>query len=456
MRLWSAVVLAAGTGSRMNSETPKVLHPACGLPLIDYVINSVLDSGIASLVLVVPAKDRMISARVNSSISYARQITPLGTGNAFLTAKSLLEDKTKNILCINGDTPLIETKTINELMEHHLVSGADVTILTANQVPQEGLGRIHRNQYGQVKKIIEAEELPVQQGEIQEFNGGVYCFRSELLWSRLENLTPSQRGEIRLTDLIVEVDQSGGQIETVQPTSNLELLGVNTRLQLAQVEGVIREKIRNACMMDGVTLIDPSATYIDSTVEIASDSVIFPNTYLYGQTRIGSGSAVGPNTIIIDSSVGEDCKILGSVVQGSVLENNATVGPFSHLRPGSTVETGVHIGNFVEIKESHVGQDSRIGHFSYIGDATLGSEVNIGAGTVTCNFDGMEKNLTVIGSNAFIGSSSMLVAPVQIGPRAITGAGSVVTEDVASDSLVVGVPARPRRQKRSMKNMDDC
>ena len=451
MASWSAVVLAAGSGTRMKSRTPKVLHPLCGRPLVQYVVDALLGVGLPRPVLVVPPESQGIREALDGGVEYAIQAAPRGTGDALLSARPLVEGHAQQLLCINGDVPLLESETLRRLMDHHQASGAEITFLTAMEVPQDGLGRVERNGSGQVLAVVEEHEASEAQGRIHEVNAGVYCFQSEALWPRLTELGPGQHGEWLLTDLVALAIQAGGRVETVQASEGWEVLGINTRVHLAQAEGLMRERIRHRCMLQGVTLIDPASTYIDSTVEVGQDTVIFPNTHLYGDTRIGSGSRLGPNTMVVDSTVGEGCQVVGSVLEGATLEPQADVGPFSHLRSGAYVESGVHIGNFVEVKESRLGQGTRVGHFSYIGNATLGPDVNIGAGTVTCNFDGVNKNPTVIGEGAFIGCDTMLVAPVKVGPRAVTGAGSVVTQDVDADAVVMGVPAKPQPRKRARK-----
>ena len=283
--------------------------------------------------------------------------------------------------------------------------------------------------------------------DIREVNGGVYAFRSDALWPHLDALRPSAGGEVYLTDVVGLAVQAGEHVDAVPVDDPAELLGVNDRVHLAQAEAVLRQRLRTRWMLAGVTLVDPPSTFIDADVEIGQDTVVYPNTHLYGTTRTGRGCSIGPNTVIADSVVGEDCRIVASMLEGATLEAGVSVGPYSHLRPGSHVEEDVHVGNYVEVKESRLGRGTKVGHFSYIGDATVGRDVNVGAGTVTCNFDGVAKHRTVIGDEALIGSDTMLVAPVRVGERAVTGAGAVVTRDVDPEALVTGVPARQRSRR---------
>ncbi|MFQ5861213.1 MAG: bifunctional N-acetylglucosamine-1-phosphate uridyltransferase/glucosamine-1-phosphate acetyltransferase, partial [Dehalococcoidia bacterium] len=295
-----------------------------------------------------------------------------------------------------------------------------------------------------------SEARPEEKGAV-EVNAGVYCFQAGWLWEHLRQLAPGPEGEVYLTALVALAVDSGARVEGLRCEEPWEVLGVNHRVQLAQAEAVMRQRIRERWMLEGVTIVDPASTYIDASVELGQDTVIQPNTTLAGRTRVGRGCLLGPGSIIVDSTVGDRCRVVASMLEESVLEPDVDVGPFSHLRPGAHVESGVHIGNFVEVKQSRLAQGVRVGHFSYIGDASIGARANIGAGTITCNFDGVKKHRTVVEEEAFVGCDTMLVAPVKVGARAVTGAGSVVTKDVPPDTLAVGVPAttRPRRRKKA-------
>ena len=300
---------------------------------------------------------------------------------------------------------------------------------------------------GTITAVVEEADADEATLSVPEINGGAYCFRSAWLWDSLRAVPPSPSGEVRLTDLVGLAAQQGMAVESVRSRDPHETLGVNTRVHLAKAEAVLRERIREQWMLRGVTMPDPGSVYIDATAELDQDTTVLPNTHITGRSRIGRSCEIGPNSIISDSLIGDRCKIKAAVIEGSTLDEGVDAGPFSYIRPGSHLEEEVHIGSFAEVKSSRLGPGSRSGHFSYIGDADVGANVNIGAGTVTCNYDGERKHRTTIGDDAFIGSDTMLVAPVNVGARASTGAGAVVTKDVPPDSLVVGVPARELAKK---------
>jgi bifunctional UDP-N-acetylglucosamine pyrophosphorylase/glucosamine-1-phosphate N-acetyltransferase len=310
-----------------------------------------------------------------------------------------------------------------------------------------GFGRILRDEGGHVLGIVEENDASPEQLAIKELNCGIYCFGAAWLWEYVPRLTQSPKGEYYLTDLVHMAVAEGRAVEAIVADDPLETLGVNDRLHLARVEGVVRQVIREALMCSGVTIIDPAATYIDAGVEVGQDTIIYPNTHLLGNTRIGMNSLIGPNTIVRNSSIGDGCHLEASVIEDAIVENEVSVGPFAHLRKGAHLAEGVHMGNFGEVKNSYLGPGVKMGHFSYVGDATVGADVNIGAGTITCNYDGVKKHPTVIEEGAFIGSDAMLVAPVRIGARARIGAGAVVTHDVPPDSIAYGVPARVKKGK---------
>ncbi len=308
-----------------------------------------------------------------------------------------------------------------------------------------GFGRIVRDARGDIAAIVEEAQATPEQMSIKELNPGVYCFEAGWLWQHLPTIPLSPKGEYYLTDLVGMAVQEGHRVGGVLVHDTRETLGVNDRLQLAAVEAIVRQRIRDGLMRDGVTLQDPGSIYVDATVTIGQDAVIGPNTHLQGATRIGCRTHIGPNSIVRDSTIGDDCRIEMSVVEGATMENSVSLGPFGHLRKGAYLEEGVHMGNFGEVKNSRLGPRVRMGHFSYIGDTNVEADVNIGAGTVTCNYDGTNKFPTHIGEASFVGSGTMLVAPVNVGARVRIGAGSVVTHDIPPDSVAYGVPARIRR-----------
>lgn len=445
----------------MNSRLPKVLHPLCGLHMLDHVLNAVEQSGIKRTVLVTPPSSRRIQRHANGAILNAEQPKPLGTGHAVLCAMPLLEgrpgrsrgmnngsskDAAEHVLVLAGDVPLLRPQTLQSLMARHLEEQADVTVLTAVGLPPDGLGRVVRDGSGVVARIVEERHARYAQERIDETNSGIYCFRAAALWPLLTELTPGPTGELYLTDVIDMTVRSGGRVAAYTAPDPWDAFGVNTRRQLVQAAVIMRRRICEHWLDQGVTVVDPESTFLDATVVIGRDTVIQPNTHLRGATRVGRDCVIGPGAVVVDTVIADRCEVQGSVLEGAVLERRARVGPFCHLRPGAHLMEDVHLGNFVEVKESTVGKGTAASHFSYLGDAAIGKNVNIGAGTITCNYDGKQKLRTTIGDNAFIGSDTMLVAPISVGNRSSTGAGSVVTHDVPDDTLVVGVPAKPRQR----------
>ncbi|MBI4202424.1 MAG: bifunctional UDP-N-acetylglucosamine diphosphorylase/glucosamine-1-phosphate N-acetyltransferase GlmU [Chloroflexi bacterium] len=448
MSQWAAVVLAAGQGKRMHSFIPKVLHPVCGKEMVRHVTDAVRQALSGPVVLVTAPGAEAVRQCLGEGFQYAVQEQPLGTGHALMQADQALKGRASNILVLYGDTPLIQGETLGRLMAQHEDSGAAVTLLTSSLVPPEGLGRIQRDVLGQVAQVVEEVEADEAQRALREVNGGMYAFRADWTWNALGRLTPSHSGEYYLTNLAAMAVREGLPVSSVTSMEEMEIFGVNTRVQLAQAERAMRERILNRWMLEGVTIIDPASTYVGAEVVIGQDTTIHPNTTLRGRTAIGQRCEVGPNSLVYDSTIGDDCKVVASMLEEAVLEDHVDIGPFSHLRPGAVVEREVHIGNFAEVKNSRLGAGTKVGHFSYIGDAQVGKNVNYAAGAITCNFDGVNKNVTEIGDDAFIGCDTMLVAPVKVGERSVTGAGAVVTKDIPSDSLAVGMPARTRKRNK--------
>ena len=319
--------------------------------------------------------------------------------------------------------------------------------MTSKPSNPDGLGRVLRDSNGRVKAIVEQGKAGAETLSIDEVNTGLHCYRSAWLWENLPTLTPSTTGEVFLTDLIELAFRQGHQVETVTLDDGDEGVGVNTRVDLSFAESALRDRIRRYWMLQGVTMPDPSSVYIDYGSQVGMDTVVHPNTHIKGSTTIGERCEIGPNSIVVDSSIGDESRVVASMVEGAVLESDVSVGPMSHIRQGTYLESGVRVGNFGEIKNSRIGRGTRSGHFSYIGDAEVGSNVNVGAGSVTCNYDGETKHRTVIGDDVFIGCDTMMVAPVKIGDRSYTGTGSVVNKDVPPDSGAIGAPARIRSKK---------
>ena len=431
----------------MNSRIPKALHEVCGKPMAAIVSETVRAAGYGPLVVVVPGPNSAIVDALGESCTYAFQSQPLGTGDALLRAREAVGTY-DNVLVINADVPLIQINTLDALGKAHVRSEAAVTMLTATVDEPTGLGRVLRDLSGQVASVVEHSEADETTLQICEINAGVYCFRSGWLWDNLPRIPVSRSGEIYLTDLICMATSSGHEVASLSLSDPNEARGVNDRVELSTAESILRERIREKWMRRGVSMQDPQSVYVDWDVEIGADTSVRPNTHIRGATAIGVECEIGPNSVIEHSTIGDNVKVIASVIEGATLESDVDVGPFSHIRPGTYIESEVHIGNFAEVKNSRLGRGTKSGHFSYIGDAQVGSNVNIGAGAVTCNFDGHNKHSTMIGDDVFIGSDTMMVAPVTIGDRSYTSAGSVVNKNVPPDSGAIGAPARIR-QKRS-------
>lgn len=443
----STVLLAAGHGTRMKSTLPKMLHPLAGKPLVMHALSAVAGISTEKPVVVVGHGEDAVRAAIGSAADFAVQEQQLGTGHALMSAESLVKGKSDLVLVTYADMPLLKPETIARLLAAQQENTGPLTLLTVELPDPHGFGRIVRAADGSVTAIVEEAAASPDQLAIRELNASVYCFRSAWLWDALQRIQISPKGEYYLTDVVEIAVRDGLKVKAVKTLDITEAVGINNRVHLAEAEAILRRRINERWMLAGVTLIDPASTYIGLDVSIGADSTIHPNTYLRGKTSIGSGCQVGPNTILEGVSVGNNCTILASVAEFAVIEDGVSMGPFCHLRKGAHLGKGVHMGNFGEVKDSHLSPGVKMGHFSYIGNAEIGENVNIGAGTITCNFDGEHKHKTEIGANAFIGSDTMLVAPLTIGEGARTGAGAVVTHDVPPGSVVVGVPARPLKKK---------
>lgn len=432
----------------MRSSLPKVLHPLAGRPMVRHVVEAARGAGFRSCVVVVGQASQSVREALGGGASFAVQDQPLGTGHAVAQAREAAGEA-ENVLVLNGDVPLIRPNTLVRLMQAHQEQGADLTFLTAQVAEAEEYGVVERDAEGRVVALVEAADRAGATEGPAEINSGQYCFRASWLWPRLEVLPKSNGGEYYLTTLVTTAVSEGANLLALDAGDPDEVRGINDRVQLAEAEAVLRRRINRAHMLAGVTLVDPPMAYIDADVAIGQDSVIEPNTRLLGTTAIGRDCRIGPDATLRDSTLGDRCVIVASTVQESTLEDDIDVGPYSHLRPGTYLSAGVHIGNYAETKNTRFGRGVKMGHFSYIGDAEVGDETNIGAGAITCNFDGEKKHRTVIGKRVFIGSETKLVAPVTIGDDARTGAGSVVTKDVPPGALAVGAPARIMRGNRS-------
>lgn len=445
MDQWAGVVLAAGHGERMKSRRPKVLHQVCGKEMVRYPVDLLQQLGIDRILVVVsPGNSQAVRDLLGSNLDYAIQPQPLGTADALGKAAQTLRGPSEQVLVLGADSPLVRPDTVRRLMDRHTRDSGDMTLLSAQFAAGGDLGQVLRDENGRVIDIAEAAEAGYHPDSEAEVNAGVYCFGASWLWENLERVEPSASGEKYITSLAPIGAAMGGTVQAVTSTDANEVLGVNNRLQLAQVEAIQRQRIREEWMLKGVTIQDPASVFIDAGVTIGQDTVILPNTMLLGHSQIGEECEIGPGSIIRDSKIGHRCRATASMLEEATMEEGVDIGPFSHLRSGAYLETGVHIGNFVEVKESHFAAGAVMGHFGYVGDATIGAEVNLGAGMVTCNYDGVNKHRTVIEKGAFIGCDTMLVAPVTVGAEAVTGAGAVVTKDVPVGRLAVGVPARIR------------
>lgn len=440
------VILAAGEGTRMRSAVPKVVHPLMGKAMIQYSLDAALEVCGTKPVVVIGHEVEEIRRIVGDRADFVVQEPQLGTGHALLQTEPVLDGKTDLILVTTADMPLLTTQTLAHLVAAQESHAGPITMLTLISGEPRGFGRVIRNPEGQVREVIEEAQAAPEQLSIRELNASVYCFAADWLWEGLRRIPLSPKGEYYLTDLVEIAASDGLSVQAVILDDPTEAIGINTRVHLSEAEALLRARINRGWMLTGVTIIDPGRTYIETGVTIGQDTEIWPDTYLQGDTTVGCGCKVGPNTTVRDTSIGDRCVVLTSVLEDAEVEDDVRIGPYSHLRKGAHLAEGVHIGNFGEVKNSYLGPGTKMGHFSYVGDATIGPGVNIGAGTITCNFDGECKSHTEIGANVFLGSDTMLVAPVKLGDGARTGAGSVVTKDVPPNTLVAGIPARAIRK----------
>ena len=443
-----AVILAAGQGTRMNSHLPKVLQSLLGRPMVRHSVQAAVAVTSAPPVVVVGVGGEQVQQALGSQAEYVVQAQPLGTAHAVLQAEGLLSGRADLVLVTFADMPLLTPEILQEVIDQQLSHPESAfSMLTVVQQDVSGFGRILRYEQGNVQAIVEDAHATPEQKAIHEVNPSVYCFAANWLWEALKRIPVSPKGEYYLTDTVALARAEGRAIQAVCSSYIAETIGVNTRVHLAEAQAVLQQRLNREWMLQGVTMIDPTSVFIEPGVKIGQDTLLWPGTYLHGSTTIGAGCEIGPNTIIRDSQVGEGCTILASVLEGAIVEDDVDMGPFARLRKGAHLGRGVHMGNFGEVKDSYLAEGVKMGHFSYIGNAHIGANTNIGAGTITCNYDGTHKHQTEIGEDVFIGSDTMLVAPVKLGDRARTGAGAVVTRDVPEDTLVVGVPAKPLPKK---------
>lgn len=433
-----AIILAAGQGKRMKSKLYKVLHPVCGKPMVEHVLDAVKGAECGRTVVVVGHGAEAVKAKLGDEIEYALQAEQLGTGHAVQQAEALLGQEDGVTVVTYGDTPLVTAETIKELIAQHVQQEAAATVLTADVEDPSGLGRIIRGQDGSVLRIVEQKDCSAEEAAISEINTGTYCFDNRMLFSALAEVTnDNAQGEYYATDVIGILRGRGERIAASKCKDPVEGTGVNDRIGLGEAERLMRLRINEAHQANGVTIVDAANTYIEAGVTIGADTVIYPGTLLRGATSIGSDCVIGPSADLKDTTVGDGTTIRQTVTEDADISEGCNVGPFAYLRPGTKLGRQVKVGDFVEIKNAAIGADSKIPHLSYIGDAIVGSGVNFGCGAITANYDGYNKSMTEIGDQAFIGSNSNLVAPVKIGSGAYVVAGSTITSNVADNDLAI-------------------
>ncbi len=443
------VVLAAGLGTRMKSSKPKVLHELCGRPMLSYVLDAAEDAGHRRPLVVYSPPTAAITEVFADRADFALQETPLGTADAVRAALAVAPADVAEVLVLSGDVPLVDPDLLAELVDLRRARGAVMALISVHALDPEGLGRVIRSyDGGQVLRIVEQKDASPEDLSVDEINAGIYAFDAAWLRGRIGDVQPSPvSGEFYLPALVELAREDRRPVVSLVVEDDGTLSGINDRAQLAEAEFELRMAINEGHMMSGVTMVDPSSVCIDASVELAEDVTIEPNVILRGTTRIGSGTRIGAGSQIIDTVVGRDCVIWASILESSEVEDEVQIGPFSHLRPKSSIGRKAKLGNFAEVKASRLEPGVQQHHFSYIGDAVLGERTNVGAGTITCNYDGVRKHKTKIGKRVFLGSDTMLVAPVELGDDARTGAGAVVTRDVPAGMLALGVPARIRKPR---------
>lgn len=433
-----AVVLAAGKGTRMKSNLYKVLHPVAGKPMVQHIVDQLKPCGISEIVTIVGHGAETVKSQLGDSVSYAIQEEQLGTGHAVMQAEEQLQDKTGTTLVVCGDTPLLTAETMEQLVQFHQSKKAKATILTAHAENPAGYGRVLRNEAGEVVKIVEQKDASEAEKKVQEINTGTYCFDNKVLFETLKQVgNDNSQGEYYLPDVIEILKEQGEPIFAWQSEHFHETMGVNDRVALSEAEKWMKKRTNEHWMREGVTIVDPENTYIGADVTIGRDTVIEPGTMIQGDTQIGESCHIGPQTEIKNSSIADSTTIKQSVVHDSAVGSRVSIGPFAHLRPQTELADEVKVGNFVELKKMKMGEGSKASHLSYLGDADIGKDVNVGCGSITVNYDGKNKHLTKVEDGAFIGCNSNLIAPVTIGAGSYVAAGSTITDDVPGDSLAI-------------------
>lgn len=446
------IVLAAGQGTRMKSKLYKVLHPVCGKPMVRHVIDELKQIGADQIITVVGHGADEVKNELKDDSEFVLQEQQLGTAHAVMQARDLLLDKEGLTLVVCGDTPLLKADTIKAMIDYHINNHSKATILTAVAEDPTGYGRVIRNEQGYVEKIVEHKDASDEEKAVKEINAGTYCFDNASLFHALQKVTNNNaQNEYYLPDVIGILKDAGQTVTAFKTNDFTEIFGINDRVALAQAGKIMQQRINEKHMRNGVTIIDPEQTYIDATVVIGQDTVIYPGTMVKGNTVIGTDCIIGPNSEILNCDIGNRTSIRQSVTHDSKIGSDVQIGPFAHIRPQSLIHDEVRIGNFVEIKKTEFGRKSKASHLSYIGDANVGSNVNIGCGSITVNYDGVNKFKTIIKDGAFIGCNSNLVAPVEIGEGAYVAAGSTITDNVPGDSLSIA-RARQVNKENYVKN----
>lgn len=442
----SAIILAAGKGTRMKSKLYKVLHQVCGKTMVEHVLGQLEKAKIDNIVTVVGYGAESVENTIGKRSAFALQKQQLGTGHAVMQTEKLLGNVDGETLVVSGDTPLFRAETFNKLFEYHHQRHAAVTILTSNTPAPTGYGRIVRNDVGIVERIVEEKDASAKEKEIHEINTGVYCFDNQKLFAALKKINNNNaQGEYYLTDVIGIMKQAGEIVTAYRMPDFNESMGVNNRVALAQANRIMRQRINEELMMNGVTMIDPATTYIDAGVQVGRDTVIEGNVVIKGNTKIGSDCFIGAGSRIIDSTIHDGVKVISSTLESAEMHDGSDIGPNSHLRPLAEIGKNVHIGNFCEVKKAYVGEGTKVGHLTYIGDATLGKNINVGCAVVFVNYDGAKKHHTNVGDHAFIGSNSNLVAPVNIAADSFIAAGSTITDNTERFDMAI---ARQRQTNK--------
>jgi bifunctional UDP-N-acetylglucosamine pyrophosphorylase / glucosamine-1-phosphate N-acetyltransferase len=432
----------------MKSRTPKLLHELCGRPMVAYVVDAARDATDSQPLVVTSPHTAAVRDALGEGADYALQAEPRGTGDAVATAIAAIPDDVDEVLVLSGDVPLLESGLLRELLDERRLDQAAIALIAVDAMDPGDLGRVVRDEAGIVDRIVERKDATDEELAVTEINSGLYAFDAAWLRARIGSLKPSPKtGELYLTELVELARADGRVVVALTVDDDGRMLGINDRAELAQAEWDMRTRINAAHMINGVTMRDPSTVYVDAQVQLATDVTIEPNVVLRGSTVVGEGTVLGAGSQVFDSTIGVGCAVWASVIESSTIEDGATVGPFSHLRPGSHVGRNAEVGNFAELKNARLGEGVKQHHMSYLGDAELGAGTNVGACTITANYDGSAKHRTTVGERVFLGVDTMLRAPVTLGDDSKTGAGAVVTKDVPPGKLAVGVPARIREPR---------